>query len=107
MGEKYKLAQKTKAIDKTIIRIGDINIGDGSFIVIAGPCAVESQEQIINISYEMKESGANMLRGGVFKPRTSPYDFQGLGMEGIQFLLEAKDKTGLPVVTEITDMVLE
>ncbi len=103
MGEKYKLAQKTKAIDKTIIRIGDINIGDGSFIVIAGPCAVESQEQIINISYEMKESGANMLRGGVFKPRTSPYDFQGLGMEGIQFLLEAKDKTGLPVVTEITD----
>lgn len=103
MEEKYKLAGMDKKHERTIVRVGDSNIGNGSFYVIAGPCAVESQEQIINISNEIKKCGADMLRGGIFKPRTSPYDFQGLGEEGIQFLLEAGDKSGLPVVTEIVD----
>lgn len=103
MDEKYKLARKTKENEKMIVRVGDSSIGDGSFVVIAGPCAVESREQIINIAQEVKKRGANMLRGGIFKPRTSPYDFQGLGEDGLQILLEAREETGLPVVTEIVD----
>ncbi len=80
---------------------GAVRIGDGSFGMIAGPCSVESEEQICTIAKAVKAAGANMLRGGAFKPRTSPYDFQGMGAEGIDLLLKAKAETGLPVVTEI------
>ncbi|MBQ8398764.1 MAG: 3-deoxy-7-phosphoheptulonate synthase [Clostridia bacterium] len=80
---------------------GGVKIGGGSFALIAGPCSVESKEQITLVAREVKEAGASLLRGGAFKPRTSPYDFQGLKAEGIEMLLEAKKETGLPIVTEI------
>jgi len=79
-------------------------IGGGHFALIAGPCSVESREQIIFVAQEVKKSGANFLRGGAFKPRTSPYDFQGLGSEGLDLLLEARAETGLPIVTELMDI---
>ncbi len=84
----------------------EVSIGGGNFAVIAGPCSVESQEQIMEVAESVKMSGAGLLRGGAFKPRTSPYDFQGLKEEGIKFLLQAKKLTGLPVVTEIMDQSL-
>lgn len=89
--------------DDTIVSVGDAKVGGGHFSIIAGPCSVESEEQIIAVAKSVKQSGATMLRGGAFKPRTSPYDFQGLRAEGIEFLLEAKKETGLPIVTEIMD----
>ena len=89
--------------DDTIVSVGDAKVGGGHFSIIAGPCSVESEEQIIAVAKSVKESGATMLRGGAFKPRTSPYDFQGLRAEGIELLLEAKKETGLPIVTEIMD----
>ena len=79
-------------------------IGGGNFAVIAGPCSVESREQIVHIAEEIKAAGANFLRGGAFKPRTSPYDFQGMGADGIDLLLEARKITGLPIVTELMDL---
>ena len=89
----------------TIVNIEKgISIGGGNFGLIAGPCSVETEEQIIYCAQRIKAAGANMLRGGSFKPRTSPYDFQGLGAEGIRLLLEAKKATGLPIVTEIMDI---
>lgn len=88
----------------TVIKVGDAVIGDGSLTLIAGPCSVESSEQIIEVAKEVKKSGAQILRGGAFKPRTSPYTFQGLRDEGIQLLLEAKKETKLPIVTEIMDL---
>ena len=89
--------------DDTIVSVGDAKVGGGHFSIIAGPCSVESEEQIIAVAKSVKQSGATMLRGGAFKPRTSPYDFQGLRAEGIELLLEAKKETGLPIVTEIMD----
>lgn len=89
--------------DDSIVSVGDAKVGGGHFSIIAGPCSVESEEQIIAVAKSVKQSGATMLRGGAFKPRTSPYDFQGLRAEGIEFLLEAKKETGLPIVTEIMD----
>ena len=85
----------------SVIEVGGVKIGGGNFCTIAGPCSVESKEQIIGIAKSVKESGASLLRGGAFKPRTSPYDFQGLKADGIELLLEAKKETGLPIVTEI------
>ena len=85
----------------TVVDIGGVKIGGGHFQMIAGPCSVESHEQILNVALRVKASGASILRGGAFKPRTSPYDFQGLRAEGIELLLEAKAVTGLPIVTEI------
>lgn len=85
----------------SVIDVGGVKIGGGNFCTIAGPCSVESEEQIIGIAKSVKESGASLLRGGAFKPRTSPYDFQGLKADGIELLLEAKKETGLPIVTEI------
>ena len=87
--------------DDTVITVGDAKIGGGNFCMIAGPCSVETEEQIIEVAQKVKTAGANLLRGGAFKPRTSPYDFQGLKGEGIRLLLEAKKATGLPIVTEI------
>ena len=87
---------------RTVIEVGNLKIGKG-FIVIAGPCSIESEEQMIQTAFAVKEAGAQMLRGGAFKPRTSPYDFQGLGVEGLKILEKARAATGLPIVTEVMD----
>jgi len=88
--------------ERTVVVVGDVKMGE-DFVVIAGPCSVESEEQTIKTAQKVKEAGANMLRGGAFKPRTSPYAFQGLGLRGLRILEKAKRETGLPVVTEVTD----
>lgn len=85
----------------TVVEVGDVKIGGGNFCMIAGPCSVETEEQIVGIAKSVKASGANMLRGGAFKPRTSPYDFQGLKATGLELLKVAKAETGLPIVTEV------
>ncbi|MBC8463374.1 MAG: 3-deoxy-7-phosphoheptulonate synthase [Deltaproteobacteria bacterium] len=87
---------------RTVISVNGVKVGK-EFVVIAGPCSVESEEQTIKTAQKVKAAGANMLRGGAFKPRTSPYDFQGLGLQGLKILEKAKKETGLPVVTEVTD----
>lgn len=87
---------------RTVISVGDVRIGEG-FTVIAGPCSVESEVQMIETARKVKEAGADMLRGGAFKPRTSPYSFQGLGIKGLRILEKAKKETGLPIVTEVLD----
>jgi len=89
-------------LGRTVISAGDVRFGE-DFVVIAGPCSVESEEQTIKTAQEVKAAGANMLRGGAFKPRTSPYDFQGLGLQGLKILEKARQATGLPIVTEVTD----
>ena len=99
--EPFKKANKLFHPENTVVRIGERQIGGNDFIVIAGPCSVESEEQIVGIAQEIKEIGASFLRGGAFKPRTSPYSFQGLGDEGLELLKIARQKTGLPIVTEI------
>lgn len=99
--EPYKKANRKFHPDNTVINAGGRKLGDGSLQVIAGPCSVESEKQILTTAHAVKEAGATMLRGGAFKPRTSPYSFQGLREEGIKLLLKAKAETGLPIVTEI------
>ncbi len=89
--------------DKTIVKVGNVEIGSSKPVIIAGPCAVESREQILEIAKVLKNIGIHILRGGVFKPRTSPYSFQGLGVKGLEYLREAADSTGLPIVTEVLD----
>jgi len=102
--EPYKKANRQFHPDNTVVEVGGAKIGGGGFTLIAGPCSVESKEQICGIAEAVKKAGATLLRGGAFKPRTSPYDFQGLHADGIELLLEAKKLTGLPIVTEIMDM---
>ena len=97
----YKLASLDFKPEPTRIKVNGSIIGGGSFTVMAGPCAVESKEQIIEIALFAKECGAHILRGGAFKPRTSPYSFQGLGLEGLKYLAAAKEKSGLPIITEV------
>ena len=87
--------------DDTIVSVGDVKIGGGNFQIIAGPCSVESSEQILEIANRVQASGASILRGGAYKPRTSPYDFQGLQADGLKLLLAAKAETGMPIVSEI------
>ncbi len=100
--EPFKNANRKFHPENTCIDIGGgVKIGDGHFAMIAGPCSIESEEQIIDVARRVKAAGANILRGGAFKPRTSPYDFQGLRGDGLKLLLEAKKETGLPVITEI------
>lgn len=101
--EPYKSANRQFHPQDTVIDIGGTRIGGGNFQIIAGPCSVESREQITEVAASVKESGATLFRGGAFKPRTSPYAFQGLRAEGIKLLLEAKKATGLPIVTEVMD----
>ena len=103
VSEPYKSANRKFHPLDTVVEVGEqkLKIGHGSFALIAGPCSVESEEQIISVARSVKAAGATMLRGGAFKPRTSPYDFQGLKADGIELLLEAKRETGLPIVTEI------
>ncbi len=97
----YKQCNRQFHPEDTVISVGNAKIGGGNFCMIAGPCSVETEAQIIEVAQKVKQAGADILRGGAFKPRTSPYDFQGLGAEGIRLLLEAKKATGLPIVTEI------
>ena len=96
-----KLAAKNGSA-RSIVRVGKVKVGQG-FTIIAGPCGVESEEQMLETAVAVKELGADMLRGGAFKPRTSPYAFQGMGLAGLKILEKARDLTGLPVVTEVTD----
>jgi 3-deoxy-7-phosphoheptulonate synthase len=99
----YKLASRTfKPID-TVIDVGGIPIGGGPFVVMAGPCAVESRDQLMTTAAAVASSGARLLRGGAYKPRTSPYSFQGMGEDGLKLLAEARAKTGLPVITEVME----
>ena len=102
--EPYKNANRKFHPQDTIVDVHGVKIGGGNFQIIAGPCSVESEAQICGIAKSVKASGATLLRGGAFKPRTSPYAFQGLRDEGISLLLEAKKETGLPIVTEIMDL---
>lgn len=104
VSEPFKAANRKMHPDNTIVDVGGVKIGEGYFRVIAGPCSVESEEQIIEVANDVKASGATLLRGGAFKPRTSPYAFQGLHADGLKLLLEAKKETGLPIVTEIMNV---
>ena len=101
ISDPFKKANLRFHPEYSVIDCSGVKIGGGHFAVIAGPCSVESKEQVCAIAGQVQASGANLLRGGAFKPRTSPYDFQGLKAEGIEFLLEAKKQTGMPIVTEI------
>ncbi len=101
ISEPFKCANRKFHPDDSVIDVGGAKVGGGHFGIIAGPCSVETEAQILEVARAVKASGATMLRGGAFKPRTSPYDFQGLKADGIELLLEAKRETGLPIVTEI------
>ena len=103
----YKLSNRIFHPDNTVVKIGKEEIGGNNIALIAGPCSVESEEQIIEIAKSVKKSGARFLRGGAFKPRTSPYSFQGMGLDGLELLKLARKETGLPIVTEImsTNMI--
>jgi 3-deoxy-7-phosphoheptulonate synthase len=104
VSETFKQANRKFHPEDTVVSVGDVKIGGGNFCLIAGPCSVESEEQIVSIAKDVKKSGANMLRGGAFKPRTSPYDFQGLKAEGLELLKIARKETGLPIVSEIMNV---
>ena len=99
--EPFKCCNRKFHPEDTVVEVGGVKIGGGNFVMIAGPCSVESEEQIVAVAKAVKASGANILRGGAFKPRTSPYDFQGLKATGIELLKTARAATGLPIVTEI------
>lgn len=101
ISEPFKSANRKFHPDDTVVNVGKTSVGGDVFALIAGPCSVESEEQVLEIARAVKASGATMLRGGAFKPRTSPYDFQGLKADGIDYLVKAKKQTGLPIVTEI------
>jgi len=100
----YKLVSREFKPESSTVKVRSLTVGGEEFHVIAGPCAVESREQLLEAAHMVKEAGATMLRGGAFKPRTSPYSFQGLREEGLKFLAEAREQTGLPVVTEVMDI---
>ena len=105
ISEPFKKANRKFHPDDTVVQVTDqVAFGGGNFQIIAGPCSVETEDQVETIAKAVKESGAGMLRGGAFKPRTSPYDFQGLHGEGIRILLEVKKRTGMPIITEIMDI---
>jgi 3-deoxy-7-phosphoheptulonate synthase len=99
----YKLVSRDFQPQNTVVRVGDVAIGDGSLTIMAGPCTVESRDQLLQTAKAVKEAGAKILRGGAYKPSTSPYSFQGLGREGLELLSEARAETGLPVITEVLD----
>jgi 3-deoxy-7-phosphoheptulonate synthase len=99
-GGPYRLAARRDREQRTVVQVGEVTIGDGQPVLIAGPCSVESREQTLAVALAVREAGGALLRGGAFKPRTSPYSFQGLGEAGLQILAEARELTGLPIVTE-------
>jgi len=100
----YKLVSRQYKSQDTVIDVEGVEIGGKNVVIMAGPCSVESREMVLEIAKKVKHAGAKILRGGAFKPRTSPYSFQGLGEEGLQYLKEAREKTGLPVITELMDI---
>lgn len=100
----YKQANRKFHPEDTIVHVGSTQVGGGNLTIMAGPCSVESEEQVVTIAKAVKASGATMLRGGAFKPRTSPYSFQGLGETGLEYLKSARAETGLPIVTELMDI---
>ena len=102
--EPYKNANRKFHPEDTVVKVGNTQIGGGNLTLMAGPCSVESEEQVVAIAKAVKASGATMLRGGAFKPRTSPYSFQGLGATGLEYLKVARQETGLPIVTELMDL---
>ena len=104
VSEPFKCCNRKFHPDDLIVEIGDVKVGGGNFAMIAGPCSVESEEQIVTVAKAVKASGANLLRGGAFKPRTSPYDFAGLKATGLKFLKIAREETGLPIVTELMNI---
>ena len=97
----YKLSSREFKPEDTIVKVGDVSIGGDDVVVMAGPCAVENEEQMLTTAWEVKKGGAQILRGGAFKPRSSPYSFRGMGVKGLQLLAKAREETGLPVVTEV------
>jgi len=99
----YKIASREYHPDDTLVPLNGITVGGPDLVIIAGPCSVESREQILETAHAVREAGATALRGGAFKPRSSPYAFQGLGEEGLHYLAEAREQTGLPIVTEVMD----
>jgi 3-deoxy-7-phosphoheptulonate synthase len=101
VSEPYKLAGRRFHPENTVVKAGGSSVGGSELAVMAGPCSVESEEQVLSIARDIKNSGATFLRGGAFKPRSSPYSFQGLGLDGLEILKIAREKTGLPIVTEI------
>jgi len=101
ISEPYKLASRRSHPESSLVTVGPVTIGGTQLAVIAGPCSVESRDQMIETAFAVRSAGANLLRGGAFKPRTSPYSFQGLGVEGLEILAEARRLTGLPIVTEV------
>lgn len=100
----YKLASRETKKENTVVRVGDCHIGGGDPVVVAGPCAVEDEEMLVKLACRIKRMGVNILRGGAYKPRTSPYSFQGMGEEGLRILSRAGRVAGLPVITELTDV---
>jgi 3-deoxy-7-phosphoheptulonate synthase len=112
IAQPFKLVSRQVKPHGTVVDVGGVKIGSGAVVVIAGPCSVESRERLLSTAQAVKKAGASMLRGGAYKPRTSPYDFQGLGVEALKILRETRDETGLPVVTEVmstedVDMICE
>ena len=101
IAQPFKLVSRQVKPHRSIVRVGEVAIGGDTVVVIAGPCSVESREQLVSTAHAVKKAGASLLRGGAYKPRTSPYDFQGLGEEALKILREASEETGLPVVTEV------
>jgi len=99
----YKLVSREVKAEDTVVEVGGVRVGGPELVVMAGPCAVETREQVLTVARAVKKAGAHVLRGGAFKPRTSPYSFQGLGEEGLKILAAAREETGLPVVTEAVD----
>lgn len=102
----FKVASREFKQEDTVFPIGSHMVGDEGLVIMAGPCSVESRSQIIETAHAVKEAGAHILRGGAFKPRTSPYSFQGLGEEGLKYLAEAREETGMPIITEVTEPAL-
>lgn len=101
VSSKFKLVSRDFQAAATVVNVGDVEIGGNEFVVMAGPCAVETRDQYLTTARHVADSGGHILRGGAFKPRTSPYSFQGLGEEGLQIMAEARQETGLPIVTEV------
>lgn len=101
VSKRYKLVSRDFHPSNTIVDVGGVKVGGDEIVIIAGPCSVESEDQLLRTAHAVKESGASMLRGGAFKPRTSPYEFRGLGEEGLQILAKAREETGLKIVTEV------
>jgi 3-deoxy-7-phosphoheptulonate synthase len=101
IAQPFKLVSRQVQPESSIVKVGDVCIGGPGVVIIAGPCSVESRDQLLSTAHAVKRAGATMLRGGAYKPRTSPYDFQGLGLEALKILAEARQQTGLPVVTEV------